>query len=139
MRTSDRDYAKYVAAWRRRFALDEEKRRAREAQALRVADRCARILVETFGAERVYLFGSLAGHRVFGLESDIDLAVEGLSASQYFKALSAICQACDDEFAVDLVSLEDCKPHIRQAARAEGRLLHERVRQAQVRDQVRVG
>lgn len=72
------EWAPYVMAWQ------ERRRRAAETQSLRVemgrsaARQCARILIEQYGAQRVWLFGSLARRRFVHPRSDIDLAVEGL-------------------------------------------------------------
>jgi predicted nucleotidyltransferase len=76
---------RFVEFWRERDRIlksrDERAARQAESDLERIVD----LLVRRFGAERIILFGSLArGH--FSDESDIDLAVEGISRRDYFEA-----------------------------------------------------
>ncbi len=79
-----------------------------------------KVLSGKFGAQKVYLFGSLVDGR-FHQRSDIDLAVEGLEPRLYFKALSKVYDFSGG-FEVDLVPLEDCK--FRETVLQEGKLLY---------------
>ena len=82
------EWTPYIAAWQ------ERRRRASKALNSRVeigratAQECARVLVEQFGARRVWLFGSLAHRNFAHTKSDIDLAVEALPPEKYFPALT---------------------------------------------------
>ena len=62
------------------------------AAALAAARQAAAMLVERYGARRVYLFGSLAGtgSALFQPASDIDLAVEGLSEEVWWRSYPAV-------------------------------------------------
>ena len=62
----------------------------RRQQAEQAAAACSSVLKERFGASKVYLFGSVAGHSPWHSRSDIDLAVEGLAPEKYVPALSAL-------------------------------------------------
>lgn len=113
-------YDKYIQAWRKRLHQQREQDKITLRKAKGYAIECAKILVEKFGAKRVYLFGSAKeGH--FGGDSDIDLAVEGLEPHLYFKALVGIHRVCDD-FKVDLIPLEDCT--YREMIIEEGELIY---------------
>lgn len=117
-------WAPYIAAWRERrrqvaSSLDLSVKSGRAA-----AQECARVLVEQYGARRVWLFGSLAHRRFVHIGSDIDLAVEGLSPEDYFPALAAIWRLLPG-FELDLVPLEDAKPSLVDLVRKEGELLYE--------------
>ncbi len=95
-----------------------------------MAQMCARILVERYGARRVWLFGSLLPGHVLHRESDIDLAVEGLPSNQYFPALARLWDVladanCELPFALDLVPLEDAQPSLVNFIHTEGKLLYE--------------
>ena len=87
----------------------------RKEQALEAAEACIRLLKERFGAQRVILFGSIAGQGPWHGRSDIDLAVEGLAPAEFFPAYSA----CRDllprglDLELDLVALEDAYPEMR--------------------------
>jgi predicted nucleotidyltransferase len=59
---------------------------ARRERAMLAARRAAEILRAEFGVQRVILFGSLATGSWFHRRSDIDLAVEGLDATDYWRA-----------------------------------------------------
>jgi predicted nucleotidyltransferase len=76
-------------------------------KAITLAEQCAAILQQDFGAQKVYLFGSLA-EGYFRRNSDIDLVVEGLDPRYYYKALCRIYQIVEN-FDVDLIPFEDYK------------------------------
>lgn len=122
----DEEWAPYIAAWR------ERRRRVAEMESLHAeigrstARRCARILVEQYGAQRVWLFGSLARQSFVHSRSDIDLAVEGLSPEDYFRALATIWKQLPPGFELDLVPLEDARPGLVDLVKQEGELLYER-------------
>jgi predicted nucleotidyltransferase len=86
---------------------------ARRRQALQAAEACITLLRNRFGAQRVILFGSLAGQGVWHDQSDIDLAVEGLAPADFFKAYSACDELLPPGVELDLVPLEDVYPELR--------------------------
>ena len=112
-------YDKYVEAWHKRLHQQREADKTALRKAKGYAVECAKILVERFGAKRVYVFGSVK-EGYFGGDSDIDLAVEGLEPHLYFKALVGIHKVSDD-FRVDLIPLEDCAS--RETIIEEGELI----------------
>lgn len=71
------------------------------------------LLKSRFGARRVILFGSLAGQGVWHSQSDIDVAVEGLSPADFFKAYSACSDLLPRGMELDLIPLEDVYPELR--------------------------
>jgi predicted nucleotidyltransferase len=87
-------------------------------EARRLADRCAELLREQFGARRVVLFGSTAGDAPWHSRSDLDLAVEGLRPEDYLRALNACYALLPPGLELDLIPLESAWPEIR--ARIEG-------------------
>ena len=87
-----------------------------EAQEL--AERCARLLREQFGARRVILFGSAAGDAPWHSRSDLDVAVEGLPPEKHWQALNACYELLPPELTLDLIPLESAWPELR--ARLEG-------------------
>ncbi|BAS27337.1 nucleotidyltransferase family protein [Limnochorda pilosa] len=117
-------YASYAAAWKRRIDEREAERRSRYHEALADAHRLAAFLAEQPGVRRVWLFGSVLRPDDFRLDSDLDLAVEGLGASRFFWVASRLQERT--EFAVDLVAWEDATEALRAAIRTEGALLHGR-------------
>lgn len=82
--------------------------------ALELAERCAHLLRERFGARRVVLFGSAAGDAPWHERSDLDLAVEGLAPELYWIALNACYEVLPPGLELDLVLLETAWPTLRE-------------------------
>ncbi|MFB6248515.1 MAG: nucleotidyltransferase family protein [Salinibacter sp.] len=110
---------RYRATCRKR---DDEARR-RQTQAHRdartAARRAAAILRAEFGVGRVVLFGSVAREAFLGPRSDIDLAVEGLSARDHARAVDRV-QEASEEWRVDLVRIEQCSSSLKTDLSADG-------------------
>lgn len=118
-----KDYEKYIEAWRNRLARREAERRKRAKQLREVAYACAQRLVQDFRANGVYLFGSLLQEDWVHDRSDIDLAVEGLEDTLYFKALRELGDLLPAGAELDLVPLEKARPGLAERVRMEGVLL----------------
>lgn len=114
----------YKAAWQKRFKEDEERLKRKAEQAKKTVIEMSRVLVEKFGAKRVWLFGSLI-EGFFWKGSDIDLAVEGLSSEVYFAALSEIWGLLPSAMELDLIPLEDAYESLRERILKKGELLYE--------------
>ena len=91
-----------------------------QAEALRIAEECARVLTKQFRVKKVYLFGSVTGASPWHNRSDLDIAVEGLAPQDYFLALSALDKMLPSSLEVDLITLEDALPEI--AASIQGKM-----------------
>jgi len=88
-------------------------------QAWEVAHAVAHLLRERFGAKQVVVFGSLV-HRVwFTPWSDIDIAVWGIPAHQFYQAVAAVT-GINPKFEVDVVDVEDCSIRHRRIIESEG-------------------
>lgn len=83
------------------------------ASALEGVRACTTLLQERYGARRVILFGSLAGHAPWHSRSDVDLAVEGLADEDFFPAYSACIDVLPRGIELDLVQLEKAYPELR--------------------------
>jgi predicted nucleotidyltransferase len=88
--------------------------------ALTVAHACEQVLRDRFGATDVRVFGSLAGQSPWHWDSDIDLAVAGLSFEEWLAAVDAVRAIAPDWLSVDLVRLETINPAVRR------RILHDK-------------
>ena len=91
---------------------------------IREAKRLSNLLVENFDLEAVYLFGSLTWGDTWTIDTDIDLAVQGLAPERYFSAIGFLER--ESNFKVDLVQLENAPDYLRQRILSEGKLLYER-------------
>lgn len=77
------------------------------------------VLKTRFGARRVVLFGSLAHTAWFSSDSDVDLAVEGLTGDAYWQAWRWLEEKISDR-SVDLVELETARESLRRSIRRYG-------------------
>ena len=73
---------------------------------------------------RVYLFGSVTLEGHFGDHSDIDIALEGTSAEQYFDLWRELDRAVPDRF-VDLREINE-PSHFERRVRKRGELIYDR-------------
>jgi predicted nucleotidyltransferase len=77
---------------------------------MQLARRAADLLY-AHGAQRVWVFGSVATGRRQDFRSDLDLAVEGLPAEIYFRMVGELLQLLP--CSVDLVEMETAPPSLR--------------------------
>lgn len=115
----------YITGWRRRQARQNDEQKKRSEELLQIAFRCADYLVRHFDVQRVYLFGSLAMEASTHAKSDIDLAVEGLPAQFYFRALAALWELLPKGIELDLVPIEDAYPSLQQEIKTNGKIIYE--------------
>lgn len=86
----------------------------RVRHAVRAAD-----LKTRFGVQRVIIFGSLAQPEWFAPNSDVDIAVEGLRAADYWDAWRLLEDAIRER-QVDLVDLETVSAGLRRSIERHG-------------------
>ncbi len=75
-----------------------------------------------FDVEKVFLFGSCLEN--VETANDIDIAVEGIKAADFFRYYGKISLAVGDE--VDLVDLDDVREHFQKRILSKGRIIYER-------------
>ncbi|MEL6602500.1 MAG: nucleotidyltransferase domain-containing protein [Cyanobacteria bacterium J06614_10] len=115
------DLERYRLTFRRRQAEREVWQRSRQQQGQQIARQAAQLLKQSFGAQRVWLFGSMLTPERIRAESDIDIAVEGLADERYLEALGQLLDLSD--FSVDLVQVEYARERLRSAIARKGVLL----------------
>lgn len=114
----------YIAHWKKRTEEHIQADATLRNRAQTEARELARVLVEVYGARKVYLFGSLAREEApFTSMSDIDLGVEGLPDTRFYEALGDLLLR--STFLVDLKPLTDISEPLRSRVAKEGILLHE--------------
>jgi predicted nucleotidyltransferase len=99
---------------------DDERRahvEARTARLRALLPTAAERLRGEFGATEVWAFGSLTTGRAHA-QSDVDLAVRGVGAGDYFVALAALADLFGAD--VDLVALETALPSLVARVLREG-------------------
>lgn len=117
---SPEQLAIYRASAQKRQQAHHQRKLERQ-QGWQVARQAAHLLKQEFNATRVILFGSMVELRRVHLESDIDIAVEGLADERYLTAVAALLDL--SAFFVDLVQLEHVPPEIRAAIAQQGIVL----------------
>jgi len=91
----------------------------RYEQAWALAHTAAQLLRERFGVTKVVAFGSLIHPESFNIWSDVDLAAWGIPDDQFYQAVAAVTGISQD-FQVDLVDAENCRPTLRRSIEREG-------------------
>ena len=98
--------------------------KVKQQQGIKIARQCASVLKEQFGVSKVVLFGSMLDVESIFEDSDIDLAVWSLSSDLYWKAWCAVDRVVSQTGynfpPIDLVDVNDAKPHILKAIEKEG-------------------
>ncbi len=122
-----KDISRYIKGHIESAELEEKEIKRLYGEVYEKAMRAAEVLGKSFGAKRVYLFGSLTSPELFKLSSDIDLAVEGVESSRYLDAWGAVEMLMEHPF--DLVQLERVKMSFRKAILEEGELIYESERE----------
>jgi predicted nucleotidyltransferase len=86
-----------------------------------VARKAARLLQEQFGATRVVVFGSLVRRAWFAPWSDVDLAVWGLPAEKFYRAIGAVHDfGAEAEFKIDVIEPAECSREMVHSIQTEG-------------------
>ncbi len=115
----------YRRAFQQRMQHNMEEREERRQQVLRaVWEKAPAILAAYPSVRRAYLFGSVTRPGVFRPASDIDIALEGTTAAEYFAVWRDLEHALPD-WTVDVREITDSSPFA-DLIRETGVLLYER-------------
>ncbi len=122
-----------VAAARQNLQARTERERAaretRRAAAEQAVTRAIKHVVVDFPElKRAYLFGSVIRPNAFRSDSDVDVAVEGLNAADYFAVWRSI-EAAAPGWTIDLRDMTRA-PEFADRVRMTGVLIYERVDQS---------
>jgi uncharacterized protein len=116
------ELASYRAAARRRHEAEQQELVMRESRARDLARRAAALLRETFGAQKVVLFGSLVHPGTFTAWSDVDVAVSGLDPRDTLRAMELV-HDLSTEIPVNLVDLAASSDSLRRVVERDGQPL----------------
>ena len=94
-----------------RYSAERVLRDQRSQRAWALARQAAALLKEQFGARRVAVFGSLVHSGRFTQWSDVDLAVWGLTSTNWLRAMAAV-RALSDEIDISVVDMGCCSPDL---------------------------
>lgn len=95
---------------------------ARRERAWEVARQIADFLRREYTPTRIVAFGSLVHPEMFGMHSDIDIAVEGIPWPEYLRAWNAVEERWP-EFKVDLIDVGIVSERMRQRINEQGQEL----------------
>lgn len=86
------------------------------------AERLASLMVRNYRFKRLYLFGSVIKDGPLAPWSDIDLAVEGLEKTEFFKLGALLLK--NAKFPVDLKPFEDIDERTKKKIQEEGEVIY---------------
>lgn len=109
----------YAATLRARTDEERRRRESRRRRGWELAREAALLLRDRYGADEVWVFGSLLDGEHFTEHSDIDMAVGGLDQMTHLEALGRLL-GLSREFEFDLVDLERCPGALREAVDRTG-------------------
>jgi predicted nucleotidyltransferase len=98
---------------------EERKIKTRSQMGWVLVRKAEKLLKSEFGAEKVFVFGSLLHESSFTLWSDIDLSASGIAADKYYAAVAAVSDLSSST-KIDLIDLESCRPSLRDTILKEG-------------------
>mgnify|MGYP006290751019 CR=1 FL=1 len=113
----------YVEAYKKEINREEEKRNLLFKKLNEKARQAARQLGSKYNLDKIYLFGSLINKDKFRLNSDIDLAVKGLSSQDYLAAWGDLEDHLGYSF--DLVQMEKANNLLVETIKEEGEVIYE--------------
>jgi len=87
-------------------------------EAVSTAKSLAKALKEHFSAKKVKIFGSIC-RADYHQRSDIDIAVWGIPASDFYRAVSFVT-GYSRKWKIDLIDAEDCKESLKKSLDEEG-------------------
>jgi predicted nucleotidyltransferase len=116
------EIAVYRAGWAKRAQQKQVIQQDRLDQAWKVARKGATMLRREFGVDKVWVFGSLLYPERFDNHSDIDLAVESIEGTDFYRAVSWLLDI-DFDFSFDLVELAHASERMRSIIAVEGQEL----------------
>ena len=119
LRPHERQAYKPDKMFKLRTIEDERKIKTRYQASWVLARKAATLLKSEFGAEKVFVFGSLLHESSFTLWSDIDLSALGIAVDKYYAAVAAVSDLSSSA-RIDLVDLESCRPALRDTIYKEG-------------------
>jgi uncharacterized protein len=102
-----------------RWQAEKAQLEQRREKAWQLAYTAAQLLKDSFGVQRVALFGSLLDPERFHLHSDVDLAVWGLTSTTWLKAMAAV-HALSDTIELNLVDVGVCSSELYAVIEREG-------------------
>jgi len=117
------DYSSYVSAYKKRIQKEKEEEKILLQRLDKKAREAARFLGEKYNLQRIYLFGSIVNQETFHLNSDIDLAVEGLKSDEYLEAWGDLEDILNHKF--DLVQIEKADNNLKVIIEHEGVVIYE--------------
>jgi predicted nucleotidyltransferase len=119
MQISEEELKQYQRAAYARWQAEQRQQEERRAQAWSLAHEAAQLLKQEYAATRVVVFGSLTHLGRFTARSDVDLAVWGLTTSNWLRAIGAV-RELSREIDLNVADVECCAPALIQAIERDG-------------------
>lgn len=110
-----------LVAWKKRLSKKAASLEKERNKILLNLPDAVQVFTKEFDVKKIYLFGSLINGN-FDNQSDIDIAIEGLSPSLYLKALAFLSDYFKRE--INLIPLETCNSSLKEVIYSDGRLVY---------------
>jgi predicted nucleotidyltransferase len=107
---------RYIKALRNRppFPEPTPEVRAEHERLMVLVREAANMLKTRFGAKRVILFGSMAQPLFFRLDSDVDIAIEGIAVDDYWEAWREVEKIIEGK-SIDFIDVADAREPLKWA------------------------
>ncbi|HUW64712.1 MAG TPA: nucleotidyltransferase domain-containing protein [Spirochaetia bacterium] len=115
-------FEQYRKHWTNRFKEYELRKEERFVELSQISYKLAEFLYNEYNVDKVYLFGSLVNNNTFGLDSDIDLAVQGLPENLLYR-VHGLLSSIALPYKVDLILIEECHDYIKDRITKGGKLI----------------
>jgi predicted nucleotidyltransferase len=119
MHISEEELKQYQQAAYARWQAECQQQEARRVRAWSLAHEAAQLLKREYAATRVAVFGSLTHPGRFTAHSDVDLAVWGLTTTNWLRAIGAVLElSCDID--LNVADVACCAPALLHAIERDG-------------------
>ncbi|MBD3315067.1 MAG: nucleotidyltransferase domain-containing protein [Chitinivibrionales bacterium] len=119
------DYSAAAKSLHKRIEKRKHSRQERYRKALADADSIIQMISRNYNPKRIYQWGSLLNPEQFDENSDIDIAVEGITGPDQFFSMRAEASTMTD-IPLDLVEMEHIDDLARESIRTYGKVVYER-------------
>ena len=113
----------YLKNYRQRIKKEEVERKELFKKLNKKTRQAVEKVGDEYKIEKIYLFGSLVDEEKFRLNSDIDLAVEGLKVADYLDFWGELEKEL--EYSFDLVQVEKADDPLLETIKEEGEIIYE--------------
>ena len=118
------ELSKYVDYHKKKNELLKQKIEKKRLSTLKEAKKIGRIIGKRINPVRIYIFGSALDPDLFETYSDLDIAVEGLSVKDFYKAHSIAEEI--STVSLDFVNFNRVEDFVKERILRTGKIIYEK-------------